>query len=71
MSNNLPPHPPGRQIAQSGMELPHIESRLYQQDQTAHSQICTPQSFHYVLPQASPAVRPDNQSFVHQFRMLA
>lgn len=55
----------------SAMELAHIESRLYQPDRSAHSQICAAQSSHYFLPQASPAVRLDNRSFVQQFRLLA
>lgn len=49
------------------MELSHIESRLCQPAQSAHTQKSATQYFHYSLPQASSVVRQDNHGFVGQF----
>ncbi len=49
------------------MELSHIESRLCQPAQSAHTHKSATQYFHYSLPQASSVVRQDNHCFVGQF----
>lgn len=53
------------------MKLSHIESRLCQSAQSAHTQKSATQYFHYSLPVAHSVVRLDNQCFVGQFLLSA
>lgn len=49
------------------MELSHIESRLCQPAQSAHTHKSATQCFHYAVPKAGSVVTQDNQCFVGRF----
>lgn len=49
------------------MELSHIESRLCQPAQSAHTHKSATQCFHYAVPKAGSVVTQDNHCFVGRF----